>query len=122
MIALGTIFGLIVVFFFIAGSTFGSELASKIPPTFMHGLDVAGGMMKYVGFAVLLRLMVSRDLWGFFFVGFALAVIVMANASLSGAALLLIAIIGFAIAFWDYQINTKMKDTVVVETGEEDGI
>lgn len=122
MIALGTIFGLIVVFFFIAGSTFGSELASKIPPTFMHGLDVAGGMMKYVGFAVLLRLMVSRDLWGFFFVGFALAVIVMANASLSGAALLLIAIIGFAIAFWDYQINTKMKNTVVVETGEEDGI
>lgn len=59
---------------------------------------------------------------GFFFVGFALAVIVMANASLSGAALLLIAIIGFAIAFWDYQINTKMKNTVVVETGEEDGI
>lgn len=79
-------------------------------------------MMKYVGFAVLLRLMISRDLWGFFFVGFALAVIVMANASLSGAALLLIAAIGFAIAFWDYQINTKMKSTVVVETGEEDGI
>ena len=46
----------------------------------------------------------------------------MANASLSGAALLLIAAIGFAIAFWDYQINTKMKNTVVVETGEEDGI
>ena len=88
----------------------------------MHGLSVAGGMMKYVGFAVLLRLMISRDLWGFFFVGFALAVIVMANASLSGAALLLIAAIGFAIAFWDYQINTKMKSTVVVETGEEDGI
>ena len=122
MIALGTIFGLIVVFFFIAGSTFGSDLAAKIPETFMHGLNVAGGMMKYVGFAVLLRLMVSRDLWGFFFVGFALAVIVMANSTLSGAALLLIAIIGFAIAFWDYQINTKMKNTVVVDGGEEDGI
>ena len=79
-------------------------------------------MYKRQGFAVLLRLMISRDLWGFFFVGFALAVIVMANASLSGAALLLIAAIGFAIAFWDYQINTKMKSTVVVETGEEDGI
>ena len=88
----------------------------------MHGLNVSGGMMKYVGFAVLLRLMVSRDLWGFFFVGFALAVIVMANSTLSGAALLLIAIIGFAIAFWDYQINTKMKNTVVVEGGDEDGI
>ena len=46
----------------------------------------------------------------------------MANSALSGAALLLIAIIGFAIAFWDYQINTKMKNTVVVDGGDEDGI
>lgn len=125
MIALGTIFGIIVVLFFLAGSKFGEQLTQMIPKKMMHGLDVAGGMMKYVGFAVLLRLMLSRDLWGFFLAGFALAVIVMANPSLSGAALLIIALLGFAIAFWDYQLNTKMKTATPsnnMEGDYEDGI
>lgn len=125
MAALGAIFGLIVVLFFIGGATFGSQLVKRIPDTLMHGLGVAGGMMKYVGFAILLRLMISRDLWGFFFAGFAIAVIIMANPALSGPALLLIAFIGFAIAYWDYQIHTKLKNTAattVVEGDYEDGI
>lgn len=125
MAALGAIFGIIVVLFFLAGSAFGTQLVKKIPDTFMHGLSVAGGMMKYVGFAVLLRLMISRDLWGFFLAGFAFAVIIMANPDLSGAALLLISLIGFAIAFWDYQIHTKLKQvqaTSVSEGDYEDGI
>lgn len=125
MAAIGTIFGIIVVLFFLAGSAYGSELARRIPDVFMHGLSVAGGMMKYVGFAVLLRLMISRDLWGFFLAGFALAVIVMANPSLSGAALLIISLLGFAIAFWDYQIHTRLKESQVNTSDEgdyEDGI
>lgn len=125
MALLGTIFGVIVVLFFIAGSSFGASLAEKIPKTLMHGLGVAGGMMKFVGFAVLLRLMVSRDLWGFFFVGFSLAVIVMASEALSGSALLIISIIGFALAFWDYQIHLGLKKATAsgnFEGGEEDGI
>ncbi|MDY2918217.1 MAG: PTS sugar transporter subunit IIC [Anaerococcus sp.] len=125
MAILGTIFGLVVVLFFIAGSTFGETLTSKIPAWFMDGLGVAGGMMKFVGFAVLLRLMLSRDLWGFYLGGFALAVIIVSNAALSGSALLLMAFIGFCIAFWDYQIQTKMKKSAPVGSdmeGEEDGI
>lgn len=124
MAAIGAIFGIIVVLFFIGGATFGKQLVKNIPDTFMHGLDVAGGMMKYVGFAVLLRLMISRDLWGFFFAGFALAVIIMANPTLSGPALLIIAMIGFAIAYWDYQINSKIKvsSSVSIEGDYEDGI
>ena len=91
----------------------------------MRGLGVAGGMMKYVGFAVLLRLMISRDLWGFFLAGFAFAVIIMANEALNQSALLIIAIIGFAIAFWDYQINSKIKNetsNLAAEGDYEDGI
>lgn len=125
MLMLGTIFGVIVVLFFIAGSAFGKQVADAIPETLMRGLGVAGGMMKYVGFAVLLRLMISRDLWGFFLAGFAFAVIIMANEALNQSALLIIAIIGFAIAFWDYQINTKIKniEPVVSQEGDyEDGI
>lgn len=124
MAVLGLIFGVVVVLFFIAGSSFGKQLAEAIPQKLMDGLGVAGGMMRYVGFAVLLRLMLSRDLWGFYLAGFALAVIVTANESLSGAALLLIALIGFCIAFWDYQINTKIKTAgpALAVEGEEDGI
>lgn len=123
MAILGAIFGLVVVLFFLAGSTYGRQLVEAIPETFMHGLGVAGGMMKYVGFAVLLRLMLSRDLWGFYLGGFALAVIVISNEALQGSALLLIALIGFCIAYWDYQMNTRIKlSSSGTEGGEEDGI
>lgn len=125
MCILGTIFGVIVLVFFFAGATFGKTLTSAIPQWIMDGLSASGTMMKYVGFAILLRVMLSRDLWGFYFGGFAAAVIVSSNSSLSGSALLLIAMIGFAIAFWDYQIQTKFKANkaaIVDDGGEEDGI
>lgn len=121
---LGTIFGVIVLMFFLAGANYGKVIAEAIPKPFMNGLSAAGGMMRYVGFAILLKVMVSRELWGFYFAGFALANIVKSISSLSGSALLLIAFIGFAIAYWDYQIQTRLK--VATENsfagGEEDGI
>ncbi len=118
---LGLLFGLIVLLFFFAGSTFGSKLANAIPKWLMSGLSTAGGMMKFVGFAILLKVMMSKDLWGFYFAGFALAIIIAATAKLGSSALLILALIGFAIAYWDYQIQTKLKNTVAVG-GEEDGI
>lgn len=121
MALLGTIFGLIVLIFFFAGAKYGKEISEAIPEWLMNGLSAAGGMMRYVGFAILLKVMLSKDLWGFYFAGFALAVIVAGVGSLSGSALLLLAFIGFAIAFWDYQIQTKLKNTEVVG-GDEDGI
>lgn len=69
--------------------------------------------------------MVSRELWGFFFMGFALANIVAGIPSLSGSALLLLAFIGVGFAYWDYQIQTKSKgmQTVNIDGGDfEDGI
>ncbi|MDD7306243.1 MAG: PTS sugar transporter subunit IIC [Peptoniphilaceae bacterium] len=124
MAVLGLIFGLVVVLFFIAGSAFGKQAAAAIPEKLMAGLGVAGGMMRYVGFAVLLRLMLSKDLWGFYLGGFALAVIIISNEALSGSALLLMALIGFCIAYWDYQIHIKMKvaSPNMEMEGEEDGI
>lgn len=124
MAVLGTIFGVIVLVFFFAGATYGNIIAESIPKWIMDGLSAAGGMMKYVGFAILLKVMMSRQLWGFYFAGFAGAIIMMANESLKGPALLLIALIGFAVAYWDYQIQTKFKTAAVAEPGEgeEDGI
>lgn len=124
MAGLGAIFGLVVVMFFIGGQTFGETLTSKIPAWFMGGLSAAGGMMRFVGFAILLKVMISKELWGFYFVGFALANMVSAAPSLEKSALLILAFIGFAIAYWDFQIQTKFKsaDAVITDGGEEDGI
>lgn len=126
MTALGTIFGLVVVLFFIGGQSLGEAIASGISPWAMGGLSAAGDMMRFVGFAILLKVMISAELWGFYFAGFALANIVVANKSLEGSALVLLAFIGFAIAYWDFQIQTKLKlkDTYAATSdgGEEDGI
>ncbi|MGY3748871.1 PTS mannose/fructose/sorbose/N-acetylgalactosamine transporter subunit IIC [Vagococcus acidifermentans] len=126
MAALGTIFGVIVTLFFIGGAAFGNQVVSAIPSWLMSGLGAAGAMMKYVGFAILMKVMLSRDLWGFLFAGFSIAVIAMASPSLSSPALLICAFIGFALAFWDFQIQTKFKTAHVQQGdsigGEEDGI
>ncbi|CZQ95698.1 PTS mannose/fructose/sorbose/N-acetylgalactosamine transporter subunit IIC [Trichococcus collinsii] len=125
MTILGLIFGVIVTLFFIGGAAFGDSVVGAIPAWLMGGLSAAGGMMRYVGFAILLKVMVSREMWGFYFIGFALANIVAGIPALSGSALLLLALIGFGFAFWDYQIQTKFKTVnvgVTTDGGEEDGI
>lgn len=125
MAILGTLFGLIVTLFFVGGAAFGNTIVNAIPDWLMGGLSAAGGMMRYVGFAILLKVMVSREMWGFYFMGFALANIIAGIPELSGSALLLLAFIGFAFAFWDFQNQTKMRNTSVASDyagGEEDGI
>lgn len=123
MLGLGLIFAIIVTLFFIGGATFGQTVVDAIPKWLMNGLSAAGGMMRYVGFAILLKVMMSRDMWGFYFFGFALAVIVMASPSLGSSALLILAFVGFALAYWDFQIQAKFRNTVIsTDGGEEDGI
>lgn len=120
---LGTIFGIIVLLFFIGGTQFGDQLLAMIPEWVMDGLGAAGGMMRFVGFATLLRVMISRPLWGFYFMGFGLAVIVSSIEALGSSALLILAMIGFALAFWDYQLQTKITQNVGFGgSGESDGI
>lgn len=123
MCMLGLIFGCIVLLFFFAGSNYGVVLTQMIPAWLMNGMSAAGGMMRFVGFAILLKVMVSRELWGFYFAGFALANIVGSIPSLASSGLLLIAFIGFCVAYWDYQIQVKTKgQAAVAGGGEEDGI
>ena len=75
----------------------------------MAGLGAAGGMMRFVGFATLLRIMLSNEFWGIYFAGFALATIIGYIPELSGSALLLIAFVGVAIALYDYQTRVAIK-------------
>ena len=99
MAALGLFFAIVVVIGLIGGSAAGaalSEFSTKYA-WFMDGLSAAGNMMRYVGFAILLRIMLSNELWGVYFAGFAFATIIGKIEGLSGSALLIIAFIGIAV-------------------------
>ena len=126
--ALGLSFAVVVVIGLIGGAAAGTQLTalSDKYAWFMAGLSTAGGMMRYVGFAILLRIMLSKDLWGVYFAGFGLAAIVGNIEALGGAALLIIAFIGIAVAIYDFQTNVKMKTaTAFAPVGggdDEDGI
>lgn len=51
---LGLIFGIVVTLFFIGGATMGQAVVDAIPAWLSAGLSAAGGMMRFVGFAILL--------------------------------------------------------------------
>jgi PTS system N-acetylgalactosamine-specific IIC component len=127
MAALGGFFAVVVVIGLIGGSAAGDSL-SKLSEQYawiMGGLSAAGKMMRYVGFAILLRIMLSKDLWGIYFAGFAIATIIGKIEGLGGSTLLLVALIGIAVCIYDFQTNVRMK-TATANIGiggdDEDGI
>ena len=120
---LGLIFAVAVLLGVLGGEAIGDKLSGLQGNWIMGGLGVAGGMMRYVGFGILMKIMLSGELWGFYFLGFALATL-MTGANLGGSALLLIAMIGICIAVYDYQTNVKIKGLIGKggNGGETDGI
>lgn len=130
MAILGLIFASIVTLFFIGGQSFGESFASTLKSPewawVMNGLGAAGGMMRFVGFAILLKVMMAKELWGFYFAGFALACIVNAvGGPLEKPAIVILALIGFCLAYWDFQMTTRTKKATVSVAdfgGDEDGI
>ncbi|CAM3595888.1 PTS sugar transporter subunit IIC [Erysipelothrix urinaevulpis] len=123
MLIIGTLFAIIVMIGMKVGTGMSSSIMQWAADNswFMAGLAAAGNMMRYVGFAILMKIMLSGELWGFFLLGFAFASIVGGIGSLKDSALLIIALIGLAIAIYDFQMNTKIK-SIESTGGDEDGI
>lgn len=125
MTMIGALFGVVVVLFFLAGGTVASKITeitqSKNWAWIMDGLSAAGGMMRYVGFATLLKVMVSNENWGFYLIGFVLANL-LGGAGMGGSALLMIAFVGAAIAIYDYQTQVQIKNASSNGGGDVDGI
>ena len=123
---LGVLFGVIAVAGLYGGTALGDSLRefSKSFSWVMAGLDAAGGAMKFVGFAILMKVMMSGEMWGFLLAGFAMSLLCSANASTSGATLILCAFVGAAIAIYDFTTQTKIKQNAGsgFAGGEEDGI
>ena len=86
----------------------------------MGGLSAAGGMMRFVGFAVLLKIMLSNDLWGWLLGGFATALLFGNVEATASACLILVAFIGVGIALLDFKITSI--ETKAAQGGVSDGI
>ena len=86
----------------------------------MGGLSAAGGMMRFVGFAILLKIMLANDMWGYLLAGFVCALVIGNIGTISAATLLLVAFIGVAIALNDFRVNGMKKK--IEEGGFSDGI
>lgn len=126
MLILGSLFGVIAVAGLYSGQALGDTLRefSLNNSWVMAGLDAAGGMMKFVGFAILMKVMMSNEMWGYLLAGFAITVVMKSIPEVDGASLLLVSFIGAAIALADYQINTKIKHSTgsAGNGGMSDGI
>ena len=116
-------FGMAILFvsYFICGFLpiyFGADKASQIvqaiPATFIDGLSVAGGMMPAIGFAMLLRIMYKKQYIAFLIIGFVLV-------AYFNLPILSLALIGLAIAMYDYYLKSSLTSKIVKEEFE-DGI
>ena len=123
--ALGLLFAVVCTIGLVGGAAMGNALQAAFDavPWLMTGLGAAGGMMRFVGFATLLRIMLSNDHWGIYFTGFALATIIGYIPALSGSALVLIAFVGIALALNDFQTNVAIRNAGANGNGgDDDGI
>lgn len=122
MAILGTLFAVIAILAYVGGTAASGALQSLSEEAswFMAGLSAAGGMMRFVGFAVLLKIMLSNDLWGWLLGGFATALLFGNVETTASACLILVAFIGVAIALLDFKITSI--ETKAAQGGVSDGI
>ncbi|PWF99408.1 PTS mannose/fructose/sorbose transporter subunit IIC [Levilactobacillus bambusae] len=73
---------------------------NAVPKVITNGLAIAGGFIVAVGFAMVVNMMASTDLWPFFFLGFALAAVKSLN-------LIAFGIIGLCMALIYIQLSPR---------------
>ena len=122
MAILGTLFAVIAILAYVSETDASGALQSlsEYASWFMCGLSASGGMMRFVGFAVLLKIMLSNDLWGWLLGGFATALLFGNVEATASACLILVAFIGVAIALLDFKITSI--ETKAAQGGVSDGI
>ena len=82
------------------GTSAVQTLLSSIPPVITGGLQVAGGFIVVVGYAMVINMMEAKYLMSFFFLGFILAAFTSFNLVAFG-------VIGIALATIYIQLNPK---------------
>ena len=122
MCILGGLFAVIAIIAYVGGVAMSGTLEALAANAswFMGGLSAAGGMMRFVGFAILLKIMLANDMWGYLLAGFVCALVIGNIAILGSATLLLVAFLGIFIALNDFRISGLNKK--IAEGGMSDGI
>lgn len=107
-------YGIVVFLSAYAAQDLLKSLIEVLPTWFIHGLEIAGGILPAVGFAMLLNVMLKMRYLPFFIVGFFMATYIpIAN-------LLPVAVLGFALGLYDYFF---VKDDEAVQGGvQNEGI
>ena len=118
---LGLLFAVIAIVAYVGGTAAAPTLESfaKNFSWVTAGLGAAGAMMRFVGFSILMKIMMAADLWGWLLAGFALVQLFGGLEATASAALILVAFVGVAIALLDFRINSLAKNA---EGGMSDGI
>lgn len=70
---LSLMLGVVVMVSYIVGSNTIGNLLNKIPDFVQNGLSVATGLIPALGFAMLARLLINKQVAPYFFLGFAIA-------------------------------------------------
>ena len=122
MCILGGLFAVIAIIAYVGGVAMSGALEALAANAswFMGGLSAAGGLMRFVGFAILLKIMLANDMWGYLLAGFVCALVIGNIAVLGSATLLLVAFLGIFIALNDFRISGLNKK--IAEGGMSDGI
>ncbi|KIY23800.1 PTS galactosamine transporter subunit IIC [Mesobacillus subterraneus] len=89
------------------------QLVEAMPEWLTHGFQVAGGILPAVGFALLLRVMMKKELIPYLIVGFVFA------SFIPFSNLLPVAVIGAAFALFEY-FNNQKKQVVATPPGGGD--
>lgn len=122
MLILGSLFAVIAIVAYVGGTAMADSLNSlnENASWLMGGLSAAGGMMRFVGFGVLLKIMFANDMWGYLLGGFALALVFGNIDATASAALILVAFIGIMLALIDFKMSSLSKNAG--NGGVSDGI
>lgn len=122
MCGIGLLFAVLAMIGTWSGAEIGKFLSEAMPAWVWTGLGAAGGMMKFVGFAVLMKVMISGEFWIYLFAGFVVATLIDAAFGGGQYTLLIMAVLGGAIAYYDYTINSKFKSVGTTKEDYSDGI
>ena len=110
---LSVLFALIVLAGLLSGQAIGETLTKVLPAQVWAGLKAAGKMMPALGFAMLLKVMLSKEYAIFMVLGFVLV-------AYGKLPLLAIAMVGIAAAVYDFYVSMKTKNNT--GGGMTDGI
>lgn len=109
------IWGLIAFIVVYFGSEKTKDIVEMMPKKLIDGFKVAGGMMPAVGFAMLLNIMLKKEYFAFLIVGFVFSAYLKLD-------IMSIALIGVAIALYDYYTSNNKGTVAFKEEEFEDGI